>query len=194
MSVVLPSAVPGKFCTVCGLDVAARRRLKDAEGRYFCSTCWAESQQPREDDLIPLAEENPPPAVHRPPPKPRVPRATDADHAEPLGAVGSDGDSPIEDYLHRIAKWERRMLWVLILSLTLGLIPPLILLLIPVHVFVAYKLARSLDKNGVLWAIGTLVPYAGLIVLIVLNVQATGTLKSAGLHAPMFRKWRRTTC
>lgn len=193
MSVVLPSAVPRKFCAVCGVDVAARKRVKDVEGRYYCTTCWEEDQQRREDDLIPLAEENRPRVVHRPPADPHASRPSGRDQVGPPQAVGLDRDRQVEDHLHQIAKWERRMLWVLAASLMLVLIPPLILLLIPVHVFVVFKLARSLDKNGVLWAIGTLVPYAGLIVLIVLNVQATGVLKSAGLHAPMFRKWRRVT-
>ncbi len=180
-------SVPQKFCTVCGVDVAARKRVKDGEGRYYCATCWAE-------DLIPLVEGNRPRVVHRPPADPHASRPSGRDQVGTPQGIGLDRDIPIEDHLHQIAKWERRVLWVIVTSLVLGLIPPLILLLIPVHVFVTLKLARSLDKNGVLWAIGTLVPYAGLIVLIVLNVQATGVLRSAGLHAPMFRKWRRTTC
>ncbi len=167
--------------------------MKDVEGRYYCDTCWAGDQQRREDDLIPLVEENRPRVVHRPPAHPHASRPSGKDQVGLPQAIGSDRDSPIEDHLHQIAKWERRILWVLAASLMVVLIPPLILLLIPVHVFVAFKLARSLDKNGVVWAMGTLVPYAGLIVLIVLNVQATGVLKSAGLNAPMFRKWRRAT-
>jgi hypothetical protein len=30
-----------KLCTVCGNDVAGKKRVKDAEGRYFCDPCFA---------------------------------------------------------------------------------------------------------------------------------------------------------
>lgn len=34
----------GKLCTVCGMDVAKRPRVKDARGRYFCEPCFAKTQ------------------------------------------------------------------------------------------------------------------------------------------------------
>lgn len=79
---------------------------------------------------------------------------------------------------------------MLVLSLTVGLVPPFILVLIPFHAYVTFKLARNLDKNGLVWSRGTLLPYAGLLVLIILNLQGTSVLRSAGLHAPPFWKWR----
>lgn len=29
-----------KLCTTCGLDVSAQKRVKDAQGRYYCQACW----------------------------------------------------------------------------------------------------------------------------------------------------------
>lgn len=29
-----------KLCTNCGLDVSAQKRVKDAQGRYYCHPCW----------------------------------------------------------------------------------------------------------------------------------------------------------
>lgn len=30
-----------KTCTSCGVDITRTKRMKDAEGKYFCEVCWA---------------------------------------------------------------------------------------------------------------------------------------------------------
>ncbi|MDB5324998.1 MAG: hypothetical protein JWM57_567 [Phycisphaerales bacterium] len=201
-----------KICAVCGQDVRNLPRIKDASGRYHCEPCWenittegsgsvAAVKLPvaagdADDNLIPFAEEFAQKrSAPRRPAHTAISTVSDASHAQPSGSrqqpiiQANDSRSnnrEIPDYLVAVACWERRLLVVFIISI----FPPLGILLIPIHFFVTYKLARAMDKSGVLWAIGTLVPFAGLAVLLILNLQATRLLKNAGLYAPMFRSWR----
>ena len=203
-----------KTCVRCGLDVAGRPRAKDAAGRYFCEPCWRARQTSNaktseqadvagantdpDDGLISLVDASPRHPTHvrqqqQIRPSARSDQVSFDDNFRrppPGGMKTAEGDRPIPDYLAEIAKWERRLLWVIVLSMTLGLIPPLFLILIPVYAFVTFRLARSIGQSPWPWVIGTFLPYAGIVVLIVLNVKATGILRAAGLNAPMFRSWR----
>lgn len=29
-----------KFCSVCHADISQAKRVKDAEGNYYCASCW----------------------------------------------------------------------------------------------------------------------------------------------------------
>lgn len=160
------------------------------------------------DDLIPIADQAASVCLSA---KTTVsPRANIVGHDH---QAKPGGRSPLPDYLQQIARWERRLLWWgILLPLSPGLLgvfnifpKPIneiaslglfglmlgIVLAIPMQIYLAYRLARAMDKNALVWCIGTLIPYAGMLVLLILNMQATGALKSAGLKAPLFRPWRR---
>ena len=34
-----------KFCSVCQADVSLSKRVKDADGHYFCQACWQARQE-----------------------------------------------------------------------------------------------------------------------------------------------------
>jgi uncharacterized Zn finger protein len=34
-----------KFCGVCRADVSQTKRVKDAQGHYFCQACWKAGQE-----------------------------------------------------------------------------------------------------------------------------------------------------
>jgi hypothetical protein len=207
----MQKAIAKKICTVCGLDVSSQSRVKDSSGRYHCESCWSaksshlarsspqDFKQPdtsEDDGLIPFATNDVQQKASRSrqafgsqeigmettekPPQPHL----SAREGPSNSSENSVRKIPI--HLWTIAKWERRLLVVFLFSI----IPPLGILLIPVQMFVTFKLARAMDKNGLLWACCTLVPYAGLLVLIILNIKATAELKKAGLYAPLFRSWR----
>jgi len=200
-----------KTCVRCGLDVAGRPRAKDTSGRYFCEPCWRLKQAPKdsaaqaqqsdattldaESDggviaLIDVTPRQSTPARKQPSEAARGNSGSNSRRPPPGSETAAEGERPIPDYLAEIAKQERRLLWVIVLSMTLGLIPPLLLVLIPVYAVVTFQLARSLGQSPWPWVIGTFLPYAGVVVLIVLNVKATGVLRAAGLTAPLFRSWR----
>lgn len=39
------SSGPGKICVKCSVDVAAKPRMKDSKGRYYCKPCFEQVQQ-----------------------------------------------------------------------------------------------------------------------------------------------------
>jgi predicted amidophosphoribosyltransferase len=45
----------GKVCSVCGIDVASRPRVKDAAGRYLCQECFRKVQAARGAQKAPSA-------------------------------------------------------------------------------------------------------------------------------------------
>ncbi len=50
-----PVQVPSlelKRCTNCRQDLAGKKRVKDAKGRYYCATCYAALSVPRKSDIV----------------------------------------------------------------------------------------------------------------------------------------------
>ena len=126
------------------------------------------------------------------------------------GEAGDSGSVP--DHLREVAKWDRRLLWWgIMLPLSPGLLALLnlipsthndlggiavvgllvgMVLSIPLQAFLVIQLAKAMDRNPLAWCLGTFVPYAGFLVMLLLNSRATSVLKTAGLRAPLFRSWR----
>lgn len=42
------SSTPAKVCLICGLDVADKPRVKDAQGRYTCKECLDRAQKAKQ--------------------------------------------------------------------------------------------------------------------------------------------------
>ena len=34
-----------KFCSICHTDISETKRVKDAEGHYYCPACWQAQQE-----------------------------------------------------------------------------------------------------------------------------------------------------
>lgn len=49
-----------KRCSVCGLDVSAKKRVKDAAGRYLCEDCFAKAKAARGAQTAPPPEKGGP--------------------------------------------------------------------------------------------------------------------------------------
>ncbi len=84
-----------------------------------------------------------------------------------------------------IAARQRQLLWgivaLMFLSLFANALPILFLPLIVIQVLLIYRLGKALGLPSLwLWTIGCLVPYLGILVLLLLNQKATTTLRSAG--------------
>jgi len=95
----------------------------------------------------------------------------------------------VREGVWEVAIWERREMWLLVISLPLF---PLAPILIPLNMYITFRLARSLGNNAWLWVAGSFVPWIGLLLLFALNFQAVSYLKSQGLQIrPFARRWRR---
>jgi hypothetical protein len=56
-NVDIPSPKVGKFCCVCGKNVAGEERFKDKLGRYWCYDCGkADSEKKHSNDLVNCAD------------------------------------------------------------------------------------------------------------------------------------------
>ena len=62
-----------------------------------------------------------------------------------------------------------------------------------VYFIFTHHLAKAMGKPAVAWAVASAVPYAGMLAALALNMQATSTLKAAGLKAAIFGRWRRVS-
>jgi hypothetical protein len=71
--------LPTKACSVCDADLNGQKRVKDAEGNYFCPACW----QARLDVQRSTSTAAPISAVSKPAAPPSQPLA----HARPSAAV-----------------------------------------------------------------------------------------------------------
>jgi DNA integrity scanning protein DisA with diadenylate cyclase activity len=49
-----------------------------------------------------------------------------------------------------------------------------------------YRIARALGKTAVLWLLGVFIPCGGIILLLILNQEATKALEKAGLKVGFF--------
>lgn len=52
-----------KVCTVCGLDVSNKPRVKDAAGRYMCQDCFNKAKATRGAQTAPKAPPKPAPGA-----------------------------------------------------------------------------------------------------------------------------------
>jgi hypothetical protein len=85
--------------------------------------------------------------------------------------------------LREIASAQKLLLWAIVATLPVFLIPYLILPAWAFQIWAVYNMSKTLKLPNIwLWVIGTMIPLIGLFVLLRMNAKATSTLQIAGVR------------
>lgn len=191
-----PSAASTKICSACGRDVSQAKRYKDESGTYYCAPCWPKASSDAGKLPEQMAAQRKPAAVPeellfcegcggRFAPKylrlenQRV-LCVDCLAERRRRATASAGVA-VRPHIREIAVAQRRLMWAILLGVIAVPLFPLLLIAVPLQIYRTARLASCLGSNPLVWGVGACVPYVGLLVLLVLNAQATSTLKAAGI-------------
>ncbi len=100
---------------------------------------------------------------------------------ETLAYADTPDNSAEQQKLYRIATAQRIMIWA-VLSQLLLFLPYLNLIALALQLWAIYKLAVAME-NRLAWllTLGTILPVAGLVILLMTNAAATKYLRNAGL-------------
>jgi hypothetical protein len=88
------------------------------------------------------------------------------------------------DRLHRIAVAQKLLIWGVVVAMVPLMSPVLYLLALPFQLYAVYRTSKALDFGSgavVLYIVAMFVPLVGVIMLLVLNSNATKALKAAGI-------------